>query len=230
MDRRTVGVWAGLVGPPVFAVVVLAQDAFRADFDPMRRFISELAIGPLGWIQDANFLLLGGLVVTFALTTAAEFSRERPARIGARLLMVIGAGIFASGFLVADPYATAPDELSWHGLMHNLVGGLVVFSLMPVSCYLFLRAFSANNRWAGLRVWTSIAVLVTASFWLILVPGPFIPVFVVVFRDWLAIDNWIGLLNRLVVAVWLLWLLVFATGMRRHVNDDGPQELVPARK
>jgi len=72
MKSVAIGTTAGIVAPPLFAAVVLAQDLLRPEFDPARRFISELAIGPLGWIQIANFLVLGAAIATFARTVAVE--------------------------------------------------------------------------------------------------------------------------------------------------------------
>ena len=209
MKSVAIGTTAGIVAPPLFAAVVLAQDLLRPEFDPARRFISELAIGPLGWIQIANFLVLGAAIATFARTVAVECSGTGATHAVSTMLSVIGISVFASGVFVPDP-ATAPiDELTWHGIVH-LIFGLTLFSVMPICCYLAFRGLSHKNQWGWFRTWTLLAVLVTGGFWIILIPGSFVPAFIETF------GGWIGILNRIVFGTWLLWLFLFAMGVRRQ--------------
>ena len=42
--------WAGIVGPVLFTVAFLAQDAIRRDeFSPVAEPVSALEVGPKGW-------------------------------------------------------------------------------------------------------------------------------------------------------------------------------------
>jgi hypothetical protein len=48
--------WAGIVGPILFTVVFLAQEALRRDeFSPVAEPISALEVGPIGWVQQLNY-------------------------------------------------------------------------------------------------------------------------------------------------------------------------------
>jgi len=184
--------------------VVFAQDSLRRDFDPIRRFISELAIGPLGWIQILNFLVSAALIVVFARSLAAQFSESRPARRGALLLTIAGASMFLSGMFVADPMSldTVP---TWHGIVHTAFG-LVVFILIPVSCGYFLRHFRVDERWASLRFWTLLTILAGVGFWIVLFSLSFVP----------ELLDLIGLVNRFVVGIWLLWLFLLAFKVQKQ--------------
>jgi hypothetical membrane protein len=59
----TVGIFAG----PIYIIVGLAQILTREGFDMTRHPLSMLSLGDLGWIQIANFILTGSLVLTAAV-------------------------------------------------------------------------------------------------------------------------------------------------------------------
>src|SRR5919202_1033509 len=45
----------GMAGPVVFLVVATLLGLFQPGYDMAASAISELALGPLGWVQTANF-------------------------------------------------------------------------------------------------------------------------------------------------------------------------------
>src|SRR3954454_19691866 len=53
----------GAVAGPLWAVVSLAQAATREGFDISRHPLSALSNGALGWLQIANFVVAGVLMV-----------------------------------------------------------------------------------------------------------------------------------------------------------------------
>src|SRR5918999_206890 len=69
------GALAGIIGPAVFALVVVVLTLVQYDFmvglgwHPVRGsdvpWPSGLALGPLGWLQVANFVLLFSLLPAF---------------------------------------------------------------------------------------------------------------------------------------------------------------------
>jgi hypothetical membrane protein len=56
----------GALGPMIFIVVFLIAGATRSDYSPLRHPISSLSIGELGWVQIADFVVTGSLLVAFA--------------------------------------------------------------------------------------------------------------------------------------------------------------------
>ena len=50
-----------------FTLAWLLQGMTRADYDPARHPVSSLAIGELGWIQRATFLVTGVLMAEVEL-------------------------------------------------------------------------------------------------------------------------------------------------------------------
>lgn len=59
--------YAGVIGPLLFIVVFLFEGATRPGYNAWRMFVSQLATGPGGWVQVANFLVFGSLMLVFAL-------------------------------------------------------------------------------------------------------------------------------------------------------------------
>ena len=79
----------GVLAGPFYVGVVLAQAWLRPGFDLAHDDASLLSNGSLGWIQVANFLLTGGMVVACAMhgilrRTADAGSRE--------MLLIAGQG------------------------------------------------------------------------------------------------------------------------------------------
>jgi len=65
----------GVVDGPLFTVVVVVQMLTRDGFGPTRHPLSLLSLGGLGWIQIANFVAAGLLIVAAPLIAVAAFLR-----------------------------------------------------------------------------------------------------------------------------------------------------------
>ena len=57
----------GVVAGPLFIVVGVLQMLTRDGFDPGRHPLSLLSLGDLGWIQIANFVIVGLLFIASAV-------------------------------------------------------------------------------------------------------------------------------------------------------------------
>ena len=212
----SVSVTAGLIVCPLFGLTVLLQDLLRNDFDSVQRFISELAIGPSGWVQIVNFLVSGALIMLFSRAVTMHCSNRKSGRLGSHLLAIIGASMFFGGLFVADPLGTPPGEGTWHGSIH-LIFGLLVFSLIPAGCFVFFRYFSRDEGWRGMLLWTFLTAAAAGGFWIMLIPAGAIPAVATALDPLLApVYARIGLANRIVVGIWLFWVLLFALHLRRR--------------
>src|SRR2546425_13214700 len=94
---------AGVVGPLLFIVVFLIEGATRPGYSAWRHFVSQLATGPAGWMQVANFLVFGSLMLAFA---AGLRQALRPGR--ASIAAPIFVGLFGSIMIVAGIFVTDP--------------------------------------------------------------------------------------------------------------------------
>ena len=159
----------GVLAGPVYVVIALAQALIRPGFDLTRDDVSLLANGSLGWIQVANFLVTGAMVIAFAVGLGRALDPGRTARWAARLLGGYGAGLMGAGIFVADPMhgfppgapAGMPASLTTHGLLHIAFAG-VGFLCFVGACLLLARYFASEHRrgWAVASAITGIAFLV----------------------------------------------------------------------
>ena len=145
----------GAVAGPLFTLAWLLEGATRADYDPLRHPVSSLAIGELGWIQRATFVVTGLLMLAFTVGLRRALhprggSRWGTLLVGAYAIGLIGAGLFVTDPLSGYPAGSAgrPLERSISGVLHDLFG-VPVFLGLPAACFLFARRFA---QW-GERGW-----------------------------------------------------------------------------
>jgi hypothetical protein len=153
-DRATRAL--GTATPAVFVASFLVQGV-RSDYEPSSQFVSELAIGPYGWVQMVTFLVTGLGYVSFGLLLGRG---EGASRVGAASLVVVGIGLFTSAFFVTDPSAMF-DQKTPHGIVHGLLGA-IVFAFFPVTCFVFVRRLrvTGHRLAARLTVLTAIVLIV----------------------------------------------------------------------
>ncbi len=60
-------IWAGVIGPILFVFVFSLDGFLKPSYSAMSQPISYLEVGSNGWIQSANFIVLGLLLILFAL-------------------------------------------------------------------------------------------------------------------------------------------------------------------
>lgn len=200
---------------PRFLVATFTIEGWlRPGYDAFGMFISALSLGPRGLVQIVNFLLLGALFLVFARGMAAELRADGASRVGPTLLTVIGIAFFASGPFVMDPvnaitHVAPRDQMTLHGTLHGILGGLV-FSLSPVSCFVFWRRFRVDPKWRALRWWTFAAGTIVGSFVMLLTLAtkpPFAPN---------ALTPWVGLIQRLALVPYLAWTASVAVVLLRR--------------
>ena len=163
----------GVVAGPLFLAVLMIQAFTREGFDLSRHPLSLLSLGDLGWIQIANFVVTGALFVACAIGMRRVLRPGRSGTWAPRLVGAFGVGLIVAGVFTTDPGAGfppgapagAPEQISWHGILHEVGSGLA-FLGMIVGCLVFARRFAAVKRrgWVAACVATAAAVLVLASW------------------------------------------------------------------
>jgi hypothetical protein len=108
VDRRPLGATAGIIGPVLFVTVFTVEGWLRPGYDWRSMYVSELALGPRGWVQIANFALYGVLQLVFASGMAAEFPNGTASRAGPLVLRLIGRPDWCGR--VRDGSAVHPDR------------------------------------------------------------------------------------------------------------------------
>ena len=158
----------GVVAGPLFLAVAVLQALTRQGFDLGRHPLSLLSLGELGWIQIANFVVAGLLTVAFAVGLRRMLHPGRGARWGPLLIGVYGVGLIGGGVFVTDAGAGfppgapagAPEQLSWHGMLHD-ASHLLAFLSLTAACFVFARRFAGLGQrgWATYCVATGVALL-----------------------------------------------------------------------
>jgi EamA domain-containing membrane protein RarD len=183
----------------------------RPGYNWLSTFISELSIGPRGRVKIINFIILGTLFLVFTWGVAAEFREGKASKWGPILLAIIGFGFLVSGPLVTDVAGTPRDQMSLHGIFHGIFGALV-FSLSPVSVFIFWRRFREDPNWQQLQAWSLTAGIITTVALIIFTASAKQPVQPNVFTPW----N--GLIQRMVIVPYLIWIFTFAFHLRHTSN------------
>ena len=133
---------------PFYVVVSLAQALTRHGFDLARDEWSLLALGRLGWIQQANLILTGVMIIVGAVGARRAIGASLTPAPGRRLLAgyglgLIGAGIFradaADGFPPGTPGGRAA-HVSGHAMLHLLFGSLG-FACLIAACLVIARSY-----------------------------------------------------------------------------------------
>jgi hypothetical membrane protein len=211
MNRDRALLACGVVGPLIFVITFLVEGAFRAGYSPLRHPVSSLSLGPYGWLQAANFIVSGLLVLAFAIGLWPAVRRFgagfwTPVLVGLVGLGLLGAGFFATDPISGYPPGTAPmlAARTVHGVLHDLCS-TPVFTALPAACFVVAyRLRKAGQRhWAIGSLVAGIAML--ACFILTSLGFQQNPAFVAIG----------GLFQRLTLIIGFGWLVAFALYLLR---------------
>lgn len=192
---------AGIIGPIWSTALIVVQGVVQPDYSHIRMPISALAAWPTGWIQNLNFYVMGALTIIFAPALHRSVRSTSRGATGVALLAIEGLGLVLDGLFPWKMMGGVPTETPPH-----VVGAITTFASTGLGLIVFSRRMSADSRWRHLATYTlcsGIAVLV---------------LFVLV--DFFAVDDgaplhsWTGLLQRVLVAVWCVWMLMLAVRAR----------------
>jgi hypothetical membrane protein len=192
------GASAGLVGPVVFIATFTVEGALRPEYHPLAMYISALSLGPRGWVQIANFMVVGSLLLVFAVRLAGG----KTSRAAGVLYAVIAVGLFASAPFVMDPMCTPRMTATAHGMVHEALGA-IVFTAMPIACFVLSRRFRNDPRW---RPWTLAAGTIIVCAIVLMKLGQL---------SSSALTPWLGLLQRIAVITFLVWTFSLALKLIR---------------
>jgi hypothetical protein len=169
VDRIFHGV-AG-AGPLLFFAVATIEGFLRAGYDPIAQPISALAVGPRGWVQELNFVLLAASFFSFAAVLRMHLRRGLASVTAPAVFVVMTAGVAVAAAFPMD----APDApLTAVGRLHDL-GGFLVFPWMPVAALLLARRFRRDNEWRPYfryTLSTGLFCLAMIAFFLLFVGPP----------------------------------------------------------
>jgi len=209
VNRLQLASWAGIIGTTLFVAIFTLEGWYRPGYEPLKMYVSALSLGSRGWIQILNFIVFGVLLLVFSRGVAVEFPDGKASRGGPVILTIIAICYLLSGPFVMDPANTPQNQMTFHGTLHGIFGG-IVFSLMPISFFVFLRRFREDPKWQFLQWWTLGLGITSALGAILLTIATKPPGTQSVFNDWL------GLIQRTAIVPFMIWIFIFALGFLRR--------------
>lgn len=186
---ESVLLWGGVIAGPLFIAVFVIEGALRKGYNPWRQPVSELSIGPRGWIQQANFF--GNSILLLACAVGLH----------SILIGIYGAGLFGTGVFVTD--AESKAARTKHGILHDVFSGLI-FASLCIACFVFAGQFAqvGDTGWQLYSIGTGVLYGVG---------------FVLFARGFSLTKGYLylygGLLQKLTVALGGIWLSLVAAHM-----------------
>jgi len=193
----------GMLGPLLFTLSFTVNGTLRPDYDPVRMYVSELSIGPQGWIQIVSFMVLGVSLMLFVPALKASFPDGKASRAAPILFSVIAVCYFFSGPFVTDPMSMFDNQQTLQGTLHGIFGA-IVFSLSAASCFVLWRRFRSDARWKPLAAFTLIAGIVMVVL---------IALMKIAQLETNILSNWSGLIQRCCLITHYAWVFIISLNM-----------------
>jgi uncharacterized protein DUF998 len=177
-----------------FIVAVVVLHFLRSEYNPINHAVSNYAVGPYGYLMTAAFYVLALSVFALALGLFFSVALKKLSRVAILLLCLASSGIVVIGVFPGDAHALHPPA-TITGVIHWAAAGLSFLCIM-IAAFLLSRSFKTDERFQ--RFQRLCFILALAMVGALLLYGI------------LALVGWIGIGQRIYLAVCLLWLLVLA--------------------
>jgi Protein of unknown function (DUF998) len=156
----------GVLAAPLFVATVIVQALVRPGFDLSKQSASMLTLSTAGWVQSANFVITGALIIALAAAVRRTLSGLPGGTWAPRLLAIAGAGLAAGGVFHPDagsgfPPGTPSGESvvrSWHGVLH-MVSGSAAFIALLALCFVLARHYTSVGERRTARLSRAVGVV-----------------------------------------------------------------------
>jgi len=195
----------------LFVLILLSLHIIEPEFDPTWRFISEYALGSVGWLMHLAFF---ALAISLASAGVAIFSQIRTVvgYLGLGLLGISAIGILLAAIFTTDPISTSSEAATQSGKLHVLGASL---DWTPLAALLLSFSLIRNEGWRPIRkslfITAGITLVATVAF-IAMLPhdGKFGPGVLA------------GLFGRLLIISYLGWLLTVGLHtLKLHKRPSG---------
>ena len=170
----------------------------RSSYSQLRDYVSELSFGTGGWIQTANFIICGWLVLAFAAGLSRVSGNDVGSASAPALISMLGLGLIGAGTFGTDPIGS-PATL--HGDLHFLAT-IAIAGALSATCLILVPAIDnvSSSTWRRISVLTGFVV--PALFLLSNVAPPFLLP---------------GLVERAALILGAGWVATFASRVLRRM-------------
>jgi Protein of unknown function (DUF998) len=160
------GAAAGLT---TFVAAFLVEGATRPGYRPWRHAVSQLSLGPFGWVNTIAILLTALALLAFAAGLRSALPTGVGSTWGPRLIGVAGAGFLLAAAFPIDPGLGYPPGTSTQHSLAGLVHGLVItvaFGCLSAACFVMARRFAGDPAWRAWARYSTVTGLVVATGYL----------------------------------------------------------------
>ena len=196
----------GMTAPVLMLVLWTVASLIRPGYDQLSQYGSELGTGPNAIIMNTNFFVTGLLIIAFATGLFKNVHGGRWTQIGSILLLVFGTGELAGGLFPCDPGCPIATQ-SLSQLAHN-VDAVITFVAIALAPLLFSLGLNRDDRWQAYRSYSIVTGLLA------------IYLFSIFSAASLGYLEYVGLFQRLFLAVMFLWIEVVAIRLL-HISGHG---------
>ena len=211
--------FCGVVGPPLFVLVLLIEGATRPGYSAWQTDGSYLALTNQGWEQIANFLVCGLLCIAFAIGLRRVWPTGRGSVWGPLLIGLFGLGLVFAGVFVTDPGGGYPPGApingmprTWHGWVHGINGLLLFVVVLPAACFVLALRFAADpqtHRWATyFRLTGTLILVISLPLGILVLP----------FAEKAGFPVLDGLFQRIAISSGWIWIALVALHLWREVR------------
>lgn len=189
---------AGVVGPLLFAVVVIVTGALRPDYGHLHQFISELGEsgGDYAWLMNYfGFMLCAGLILIFVVSLPGRFGPTLPRLLGTLFLVLFALGMFFAGVFSCDT-GCSPSDPTTEQKMHDLVS-LVAFPAFVLGVAIWGVVFLRTAGWRRFGLYSLASAGLAVIAMVLMVQSE-------------ATRAGTGIYQRLFLAVLFCWLIVLS--------------------
>ena len=178
----------GITGSVIFTLLYIIEAYLTPGYNSLNQAISDLELVDNGWMQSANFIMMGIFVSLFAVGLRKELVSGTAAFSLPFFQGLVALGLILSGIFIHDPLHTYSSMISFISLV--------------ISFFLFAKRFKGDPRWRGWAIYS-------------IASGILMMIFLALFGLSKGNGGPAGLFERLVVAVRSIWSLIFTVRLLR---------------
>ena len=196
----------GVAGVAYFVATFVVLHFVQWGLNPAEHFISEYALWRFGWLVTLAFFVVG--VGTLALAVGLHRSFEPGERVATSVALMTIAGIsfIVLGIFKIDPLLEdGTTAYTPAGIMH-LLAGLALFLSLIIGALILRGVFAGDAMWQGLE-----RAALRFAFGMLVAPIVMLAV----------PQEAVGLAQRALVAIMLMWLAVVGWWMRQLDPVEG---------
>ena len=158
-----------MAGLTAFVATFLVEGALRPGYRHWRHAVSQLSLGPFGWVNTTAILAAVAALLVFAAGLGRALPTGTGSTWGPRLIGVAGACFVLLAVFPDDPGLGYPPgvaaQQSLPGLVHGLAG-TIAFGCLSAACFVLARRFAGDPAWRGwARYSTLTGMVVAAATW-----------------------------------------------------------------